>query len=91
MIRYKTSHQGAAALLRYVLGDAAHLRTSRRADGRLSFVFADTEGNAAAIAETFFSPEGTAIANAREFLAVDRAVRATVGECIEHGEWRNEQ
>lgn len=77
-------------MLRFVLGDENHRRTYRRSDGRLSFDFNDPEDKAAEIAQMFFEPESIAVSNARELLACDRAVRASVGECIEHGEWRNE-
>jgi hypothetical protein len=75
--------------LRYVLGDSAHRRTHRRSDGRISFEFDDADGKAAEVAELFFTPEGIATSSARELLACDREVRATVSVCINDGEWRN--
>jgi hypothetical protein len=87
---FRTSHQGAASTLRFILGDAAHLRTYRRSDGRITFEFENQDGNAAELAELFFSPDGIATGNARQLLECDRAVRATVGVCINSGEWRNE-
>jgi hypothetical protein len=90
MSGYRTTHQGCASVLRYVLGDAAHLRTHRRSNGRISFEFDEADGKAAEVAELFFSPDGIATGNARQLLECDRAVRATVGECFNSGEWRNE-
>lgn len=90
-MRYRTCHQGCAAVLRFVLGDENHLRTYRRSDSRISFEFMDPEDKAAEIARTFFEPEGIAVSNARELLACDRAVRLTVGDAIERGEWRSEE
>lgn len=92
MTRYRTCHQGCATVLRFVLGDENHRRTYRRSDGRLSFEFNDAGDRAADIALAFFSPEGIVTSNARELLACDRAVRATVGAAIEgDGEWRNSE
>jgi len=89
MSRYRTCHQGCASVLRFVFGDASHSRTYRRSDGRISFEFIDPEDKAAEIAQMFFEPEGIATSDARALLECDRAVRLTVGECIQHGEWRN--
>ena len=89
MSLYKTCHQGCATVLRFVLGDNAHRRTYRRTDRRISFEFEDSEGKGAEVAATFFAPDGIAISNARQLLACDREVRATVGICMNSGEWRN--
>lgn len=87
---YCTTHQGCASVLRFVLGDNAHRRTFKRRDGRISFEFYDPEGKCVEIATLFFEPDGIATGNARELLASDRAVRETIGVCINSGEWRNE-
>lgn len=89
MSAFRTTHQGCASLLRFVLGDGAHIRTHRRPDGRVAFEFDDTDRKAAELSDLFFSPEGIATGNARQLLECDRAVRATVGVCINDGEWRN--
>ena len=86
---YRTCHQGCATVLRYVLGDSAHRRTYQRSDKRISFEFEDIEGKCAETAALFFTPDGIATSNARELLACDREVRATVGICLNSGEWRN--
>lgn len=86
---FTISHQAQASVLRYVLGDAAHRRTYRRGDGKLAFEFYDPEGKASEIAALFFSQEGIATGNARQLLECDREVRATVGVCLNQGEWRN--
>jgi len=89
MSTFRTTHQGCAAVLRYVLGDSAHRRTYRRSDTRITFEFDDPDGKAAEVAALFFTHEGIATGNARELLACDREVRGTVGECISSGQWRN--
>lgn len=76
-------------MLRYVLGDDAHVRTFLRGDRRLCFEFDDQDGKAEEIAAAFFSEEGIIIGNARQLLLVEKAMRATVGECLRKDEWRN--
>ena len=91
MNSFRITHQGCASLLRYVLGDGAHIRTLRRPDGRIAFEFDDPDDKAAELADLFFSHDGIATGNARQLLDCDRAVRATVGACFNsgEGEWRN--
>jgi hypothetical protein len=91
---FHTSHQGCASTLRFILGDAAHLRTYRRDDGKITFEFENSDRKANEIAALFFSEEGIAVGDARQLLESDRAVRKTVSECIRStdlsGEWKNE-
>jgi len=90
-VKTYTTHQGLATCLRFALGDAAHLRTYRRRDGRINFEFADPEGKTDEIAKLFFSGE-LATGDARALLECDRAVRTTVRAALEsNGQWRNEQ
>lgn len=85
-----TTHQGLATCWRFALGDAAHLRTYRRRDGRMNFEFADPEGQTDEIARLFFAGE-LATGDARTLLEIDRAIRSSVGTALKREEWRGEQ
>lgn len=90
-----TTHQGFAAILRFVLGDHAHRRTYKRPDNKIAFAFAfefgDSENEAKELKKLFFSREGLAVSDARELLECNRAVGKTVGACVKTGEWRNSE
>lgn len=91
MSAFRTRHQGCASLLRYALGDAAHVRTYTEPDRRVSFEFDDLDGRCTEMAQLFFSAAGAAISSARELLDCHRAVRRTVTDAIGNGgEWRNQ-
>jgi hypothetical protein len=92
MNTFRTRHQGLSALMRYSLGDHAHLRTYLESDRRVSFEFDDSAGRCADIARTFFESEGAAVSNAKALLDAHRKVRGSVSDAIESdGEWRNRE
>ena len=77
--QYYTSNVGAASFLRYVLGDDAHLMTTKIAKDRITFTFRDEpKGRCQQLMDAYFSDESTVVGSARELLDCCRAVRATV-------------
>lgn len=77
MNEYTTRHVGLAALLRYAMGDDAHLRTQKVGQYSTIFVFRNPE-RCAELEHIFFSRDGAATGNARELLDCARVIRATV-------------
>ena len=90
MPNFETSHQGLASSLRFIYGDAAHLR---RDDGKIRFEFAAggdvSLPSCQEIERLFFSKEGLAVGQALGLLETDRALRKTISACINDGEWKN--
>ena len=77
--QYYTSNVGTASFLRYVLGDDAHLMTTKIAKDRITFAFHDEpKGRCKQLTDAYFSDESAAVGSARELLDCCRAVRATV-------------
>jgi hypothetical protein len=86
---YHTKHQGLAALLLFVLGDAAHVGT-RLADAQRGVIFVFTDdppGSCEGIAKEFFSEQGAIVANARALLECGRAIRERMNDCLRSSGW----
>lgn len=83
---YTTRHSGAAAFLKYCLGDESHLKTNQRGNGFM-FTFNDPENKCKELEVTFFSAESAAVGSARSLLECARDISYSVGQTKQFGEW----
>lgn len=90
---FKTRNQGVAALMRYLHGSAAHVRTYLEPKGA-TFELDDVNGDAAAIARQYHRDDdgsGFAVADAKTLLDEFLEVRKTLSAAIQNGgEWKNQ-
>lgn len=94
MSLFRTRNQGVAAIMRYLFGSSAHVRTFLEQPKGATFELDDPTGDGQAIVRQYHRDDGGsgfAVADAKAFLDEFIDVRKTLSAAIANGgEWRNQ-